>query len=183
MIERSIDEACVTSTERAVLKARAYLEQHGLNQPLEAALWAAVAGLELKALADCEHALRSNGVLNAVGFNHPLFREVPVSALSAASKCELATRAVAWLEQDHPARAIAFLADVEYPHPRAFALLERARVALNAQGNHTLARDCLVRSVNYAPLKQRPSLTSQAARQLLDAGDARVAALLEPIIA
>lgn len=183
MIERAIDEACATSAERTALEARAYCEMHDPNQPLEAELWADVAGLELLALVDCERALRSRGVLNEAGFVHPLFREVPVGGLSAATKRELATRAVIWLEHDHPARATAFLADADCPHPRAFALLGRARVALEAQGDHTLARDCLVRSVQYAPADQRTDLALQAARQLLDAGDARVAAMLEPVIA
>ncbi len=183
MIERAIDEACATSAERTALTARAYCEMHDPNQPLEAELWADVAGLELLALVDCERALRSRGVLNEAGFVHPLFREVPVGGLSATTKRELATRAVVWLEGDHPARATSFLADADYPHPRAFALLERARVALDACGEHGLARDCLVRSVQYAPADRRTDLALQAARQLLDAGDARVAAMLEPVIA
>ena len=183
MIERAISEACATPAERAALEARAYCELRCPNQPLEAALWAEVAGLPIEELRSSASLLRSKGVLNETGFNHPLFREVPISTLTAAAKCQLSKRALTWLEDQHPARAAAFLSDADCPSEQAFALLERARVAFEQQGDHALARDCLVRSVTYAPPQQRADLALRAARQLLDAGDARVSALLEPIIA
>ena len=183
MIERAISEACATPAERAALEARAYCELRCPDQPLEGALWAEVAGLPIEMLLSSQQLLRSKGVLNETGFNHPLFREVPVSTLSAATRRGLARRALEWLEVEHPARAAAFLSDADGRPQQAFALLERARVALDARGDHALAREYLVRSVAYAPPDQRVDLALVAARQLLDAGDARVATFLEPIIA
>jgi tetratricopeptide (TPR) repeat protein len=141
VIERSILEACGDAKTRTVLEARAYLEgQLTTGLPagaFDSALLAQVSGLDLASVRLAEHRLRSKGVLNEVGFVHPLFREVPVKTMTAQARQWFAQQAIAHLH--HPSLASRFVKDAGLTVAQSRALLEAAIAEAEASGQTRLA--------------------------------------------
>jgi hypothetical protein len=147
VIERSILEACTDANTRTVLEARAYLESHlttGLLRAelLNAALLAKLTGLDLAVVRRAERQLRSKGVLNDSGFIHPLFREVPVKAMSYQSRQRFAQRAIDELRS--PSVASRFVKDAGLSIAQSRSLLEAAINEAEASGQTRLAYELTV---------------------------------------
>jgi tetratricopeptide (TPR) repeat protein len=157
MIERSITEACIDTTTRTALEARAYLESLEPNLTLEPGVWAQVAGLEPDALERAERNLRARGVLIESGFVHPLFREVPANGLNARDRKEFATRALEILPIEV---AAVFIADAQLGSERSLKFLTRAAEASSMPGRW------LALAVEFSSGSERARLALEAAREL-----------------
>jgi tetratricopeptide (TPR) repeat protein len=156
-IERAISEACVDTSTRVALNARAYLESLEPNLNLEPAVWAHVAGIELDALERAERTLRAWGVLNDSGFVHPLFREVPAKGLNARDRKAFANQALEILPLEV---AAVFIADAQLGPERSLESLQRAAEASNTPGRW------LALAVEYSNGSERARLALEAAREL-----------------
>jgi DNA-binding SARP family transcriptional activator/TPR repeat protein len=156
-IERAISEACVDTSTRAALNARAYLESLEPNLNLEPEVWAYVAGLDLEALERAERTLRARGVLNDSGFVHPLFREVPANGLNARDRKVFANQALEVLPLE---AAAVFVSDAQLGPERSLEWLKRA-----AETSRTPGR-WLALAVEYSSGSERARLALEAAREL-----------------
>ncbi len=147
VIERSILEACADVNTRTVLEARAYLESHLTTgflraELLNTALLANLTGLDVATVQRAERQLRSKGMLNDAGFVHPLFREVPVKAMSNQSRQRFAQRAIDELRS--PSVASRFVKDAGLTVAQSRSLLEAAINEAEASGQTRLAYELTV---------------------------------------
>lgn len=101
----------------AALDARAILP----SGPVEAQLWAEVAGLEHAELDDASALLTRQGVLRGGRFTHALVRDVARGTMAAERRRELARRALHALA-DEPLAAAQFAEEAELPDSEALAL-------------------------------------------------------------
>jgi tetratricopeptide (TPR) repeat protein len=157
MIERSITEACHDAATRTALEARAYLESLEPNLKPEPSVWAHVAGLEPEVLAKAEQNFRVRGVLNELGFVHPLFREVPVKGLNVRDRKAFANRTLEVLPLE---TAAVFIADAQLGPERSLELLRQAAEASNTPGRW------LALAVEFSSGTDRTRLALEAAREL-----------------
>jgi tetratricopeptide (TPR) repeat protein len=168
MIERAIAEACPEPGIQTALGARAYVEGLAVNSVLEREAWAAVAGLEPAALQRAARALQSAGIVDATGFSHPLFREVPVRSLSPATKQAFARRALNVLPLEV---AAVFVQDAQLGAQASLEWLQRAATASVTPGRW------LALAVQYASGLTGARLALEAARLLAQSDMAQAEAL------
>jgi tetratricopeptide (TPR) repeat protein len=157
MIERAINEACVDTSIKSALEARAYVESLTPALPLTMDLWASLAGLDPAALEVARHALHASGIIDATHFSHPLFREVPFRALGASMKQTLARRALEVLPLELGA---VFIEDSHLGETRSLELLRGAARESAAPGRW------LALATQYASGAEQAQLALEAARAL-----------------
>jgi tetratricopeptide (TPR) repeat protein len=163
IIERAIIEACPDTATRTALEARAYLKSLEPNLKLEPNIWAHVTGLETAGLERAEQHLQTRGVLNEIGFVHPLFREVPVKGLNARDRKLFAIRALEVLPFE---TAAVFITDAQLGPERSLALLEQASLAAIEAGNEFQAARFQAKAVDYASGEVRGKLALKASAGL-----------------
>jgi hypothetical protein len=149
-----------SAATRAALEARSIL-------PLETteALWAGVAGLNLKALRAARADLERGSILRDGEFVHPLYRELTRSNLNRDERREFSRRAVTLLRETNPRAAAEFLPEAALGPNEERDLLERAIIAAHDAQDIELEARLLARvALTHNDSARRVELLLEASR-------------------
>jgi tetratricopeptide (TPR) repeat protein len=181
-VEALIEELTANLTTapavRAALEARTMLPAKLEVMSLQHA-WAAVAGLELEALAGIKNDLERGGLLRGDGFAHPLFGEVIAQGLTGECRQVFARRAYEVLGATQPMLAVNFLNDAHLEPDQALEVFDRAVTQARSNGQGVQAYRLLANSLVWRQGKDRSRVALEAAHGLYETNFRDVEKLVE----
>ncbi len=180
LIEQLLSGFMDTPASKILLQARALLEIRVPQLTLADNLLSEVTAITTIEIQSTHLDLRHQGVLNAEGFVHPLFREVSFKQLTPQEVQTLANRALTALQNDHPEFAAEFIADSHLPAETAHATLMACSSALASQP--TRAAQLKAQAAHYLTGIPKAALLLEAADGLIHSDPTQALRLAETIL-
>ncbi len=160
-LSKSVDD----SATQMVLETRAFLPE-SLHSDLVLQVWQAIGGLSKTKFEEAQSNLIQKGFLSAIGFVHPLIREVILHELPATSLKNHALNTINILEKTDPALALELLETAQLPPEQVIQILERIHKDATAANNPRLIALAQARMIWVLPLPEQAHAALEAAKNL-----------------
>jgi hypothetical protein len=157
LIEQHVRTLTVSADFERVVESKAVL-----RSDCDETLWATVAGLTRLEFKKAKSYLELHNVFAADEFSHPLYQEVIFKNLGEEKTRAYASRALAYLETEHPELAVNFVLTAKPEPAQALALFERGIQKLQSENREIDTAYLIFQSLDFRTSEDRAQKAFEA---------------------